>query len=115
MNPPYFMDLPSIDTMVPTFILQVNSNPYQGGKKTWNPSLKGKPPFSKLNRVWTHYGRTNHAVYTYFVEHEYPPGFKKNPKNASSANNVSDQAHATSIIPSFYFTQERYNNIIEVL
>lgn len=81
MNPPSSMHIPSIDTMVLTFVLHVNLNPSQGGNKIWNPNSIGKPPFSKPNRACTHSGRTNHTIDTCFVKHIYPLGFKNYAKN----------------------------------
>lgn len=95
----------------------------------------GKPSYSKSktqgflsarghNRVCSYGGRTNHTVETCFMKHGYPPGFKGKTKFQNSGNNVQSATAVTaaseisphgSTSSSFGFTQEQYNNIIELL
>lgn len=101
---------------------QFNTSFENSNGETGNNSFKGKSQghdgVRGYNCVCTHCERTNHTIETCFLKHGYPPGFKGGGKaqNASSRYQsvASVNAGPNESQPIFGFTQEQYNNILEL-
>lgn len=52
---------------------------------------------SRLQRIFTHYGRNNHTINTYFMKHDYLPEYHYKSQKPS-INNTSKSVHILNIV-----------------
>jgi hypothetical protein len=112
------------DSAEPAVALLANSQQGNNFGKNGQSYYKGKVNAPKgSNRFCTHCGKTNHIVDNCFVKHGFPPGYKGKGKNQSTPgsqahsviNEAPESSRQGSTTSSFGFTQEQYNNILELL
>ncbi|KAI5392589.1 hypothetical protein KIW84_077112 [Lathyrus oleraceus] len=118
-------NVPSAVTNEEILASQFHTSPGNFNGKPGNNYFRGKSQGQKgHNRMCTDYGRTNHTIETCFLKHGYPPGFKgkgklqnasSNSQSVSNVNAGSKVSQSGSPMSFFGFTQEEYNNIMELL
>ncbi|KAI5392585.1 hypothetical protein KIW84_077110 [Lathyrus oleraceus] len=100
INSPVSSNVPSAVTNEEIVASQFRTSPRNFNGKPGNNYFRGKSQGQKgHNRVCIDYGRKNHTIETCFLKHGYPPGSKGKGSHMSF----------------FSFTQEQYNNIMELL
>lgn len=84
--------LPVVSNPEESIALNVSHDAQPNKSNSYRGKYQGAAGSRGQNRVYTHYGRNNHTIDTYFIKHWYAPGFK----NKTKGNGLSSQQSATA-------------------